>query len=223
MLGTYQKGVIIAVTLTLGSEWHPSSRECWLSPALTAAESGGRQLRGTAAVSRVTLAVASARWNVLRGGIKRLFGVAPYYRAAELHESGVAHLHVLLRVSSRTEWLLRQRAFYGLVASAGFGRTSHSVVGPDARGVAEYVTKMTAAYVSKDAAGMPKWSRRGAWSRDWTDEWAPATPIAGFRFQLGRADLGLTREALVASGFVVIDPARYRVPRSGGVSPGEVN
>ena len=215
LMGASTRGLLVMLTLTLPAEFHPSSAECVLSPRLVAPEAGGRLLSGKQAVARVTVAVAAYRWKVLLLSLSRLFGTLPYYRAVELHASGVAHLHVLIRVSSRTELLLRQRAMAEAIEAAGFGRSSWSVAdGP--RAVAEYVTKATAAYVSKDAEAMPKWTRRGSWSKDWTDAWVPATPIAGFSWQLGRASERMTSEALRASGFRVVDPAMLRITVAGG-------
>ena len=219
LMGASTRGLLVMLTLTLPAEFHPSSAECRYSPTMAVPESGGRMLRDRLAVARLTTRVASVRWNVLRLSLSRLFGSLPYYRAIELHSSGVAHLHVLLRISSRTELLLRQRAMAAAIESAGFGRSSWSVAdGP--RAVSEYVTKATSAYVSKGAEAMPKWTRRGSWSKDWTDEWVPATPIAGLSWQLGRASERMTAEALRASGFRVVDPALLRVTVAGGLSAG---
>jgi hypothetical protein len=215
MLGAgLRDSCVVMLTLTLPGEWHPSSGKCVLSPALRAPESGGRLLTGRQAVARVTLAVASERWKVLNLSLRRLFGSLPYYRAAELHESGVAHLHVLVRVSSRQAWLIRQRATLEAVAAAGFGRSSASIASSE-QAVAEYVTKATASYVGKGAEAMPKWSRRGAWSKDWC-EWAVPTPIAGFNWQLSRAGGRITTEALRASGYLLMDAARCRVRVAAG-------
>jgi hypothetical protein len=219
ILGASVRGsVLVMLTLTLPAEWHPSSALSNWSPDLWAVESGGRVLRGRQAVARVTLAEAAARWKVLNLSLRRLFGSLPYYRAAELHVSGVAHLHVLIRVQSRTALLIRGQALMAAILASGFGERSSWSVASSERAVSEYVTKATAAYVGKGNEAMPRWSRRGTWSRDWC-EWVPATPIAGFNWQLSRSGGAITVEALRASGYLVIDAARCRV---GSVATGPV-
>jgi hypothetical protein len=89
-------------------------------------------------------ASASARWNVLRGALRREYPGLEYFRAVERQERGALHLHIIVWSAEPID-LQRVQA---LALSAGFGCTIDFK--PAAPGdtrqagyVAKYVTKAT--------------------------------------------------------------------------------
>jgi hypothetical protein len=177
---------------------------------------------------------ASWAWNRFRTYLTREHGRVAYFRALELQESGVAHLHVVIRFRDLAE-VMRLQALIGgsgrLAVRAGFGPVVHLTVARSGGDVARYVTKVgrdVAAYVTKGTSRMslalPRYTRRASWSLGsaaWAPDWTPPTPIgAGFTWQLAAASAATVRTALVLSDFILEDPARYRVPASGGVRDG---
>lgn len=186
------------------------------------------------ATARLSLTYSAAAWNRLRTYLRRETGLegVSFYTGKELHKSGMAHLHVLVRRPGTSPWLLHYSRLWSLAESAGFGRVDVQVaVSRD--DVARYVSKsagmvpagvtyspggydgqaggIVAAYGSKSAEAMPKWTRRGSWSRDWC-EWTPATRIAGFEWRLGGASAEFIADGFAADGWRVVDPSRLRVP-----------
>lgn len=217
-------------------------------------ERGGRALHlrpeagdgGRMATAALSLRYAGQSWNRLATQLRKqkgLKGRVAFYVGRELHESGMAHLHVLVRVRAATPWFMTYQALWGLAQAAGFGRID---VQRARRGesVARYVSKaagmagaaavgagqvtargaaagIVAGYVSKGAESLPRWTRRGSWSPSWVEDWTAPTPLSGFAWRLGGASAAFTSSGLVSSGFVVEDPTRYRVSRSDRPGAGE--
>ncbi len=146
-------------------------------------------------------------------------GGIEYFRAVELTKRGVPHLHLIIRRPhgplGSSAWFMAFRKWRSLITAAGFGVVTDVQYvnrgGTDR--IAEYVTKATAGYVTKEqTAAMPRWTRYASWSRGYNPDWVRPTPIAGFAWRLGGAGADFTAEALAASGFVIGDPAMFRVP-----------
>lgn len=201
-------------------------------------EAGGRLLptRGEdtrQATARLSLQYAAASWNRLRTALRREDGLegVSFYVGKELHKTGMAHLHVLVRRPGTSPWLMPYPRLWKLASSAGFGRIQVDVA-VSKGDVARYVSKsagmlpramttgdgysgqagsVVAAYGSKSAEVMPKWTRRGSWSRDWC-EWSAPTPVAGFAWRLGGASADFIADGFRSDGWQVVDPARLRVP-----------
>lgn len=186
-------------------------------------EPGGRILEdgNPQAETLISVRYQAQAWNRLRLMLERHFGHrVEYYKALELHpgggaNDGIAHLHLLVRTASVAEWWMRFQgagSWRSLLARAGFGVVTKVELVKSREDAARYVTKMTAAYTSKDMAELPRWTRRGAWSRDWST-WDKPTRIAGeWHWQLARGPLDGIREALVATGFALLDASELRAP-----------
>jgi len=216
------------VTLTLPAPDRPADRY------LVAREAGGRQLSGEDARLQLMLRHASASWNRLRTAMLRepeFRDGIEYFRAVELTQRGVPHLHLIVRrphgALGSSPWFMAFAKWRRLIQAAGFGVVTDvqrvSRGGTDR--VAEYVTKATAGYVTKgQTEQLPRWTRYASWSKGYNPDWQRPTPLAGFAWQLGRAGVAFTSDALTASGFTVKDPADYRVPRASGAAgaPGEI-
>lgn len=123
-------------------------------------------------------ASASARWNVLRGALRRLAPGLEYFRAVEVQERGAVHLHVPL-------WSpvpLSVHEVQRLAVRSGFGCVLdlQEVTDPEraARYVGKYVTKAadgrdavpwdevnehTGEVVSVDEAAYRTWSSSRGW------------------------------------------------------------
>lgn len=182
-------------------------------------EPGGRLLTGERAETLMSIRYASQSFNRLSTLLARHFGHrVAYYRALELHpgdgaNAGIAHVHVLLRTGSLQEWFMRYsgpRSWRGMLRRAGFGEVTRVELVRDRKAASHYVTKMTAAYTSKDMAELPRWTRRGAWSRDWC-EWEPPTQIAGFSWVLARMPIEAMTAGLQADGWQLLDPGAFRI------------
>jgi len=181
---------------------------------------------GPDALTRVSVRRASASWHRLAVRLRREFGPLDYYKGLELTKAGVAHLHVIVRVESVADfWRLRALVRRSAERS-GFGRVVHSDLARSSAAVTRYVTKAdgggareashVAAYATKGVDGrFPRYARRGTWSRKWVT-WAPATAIAGFRWQLANAAREFVVDGLIASDFVMADPALFRITSAGG-------
>lgn len=192
-----------------------------------------------AAVVETSTRYASWAWNRFRTYLVREHGPVPYFRGLELQQSGVAHLHVLIRLRDLPEFLALQRLINGptgLAVRAGFGPVVDVQLARSSGDVARYVTKAdgggaplattsrpgqpgqhAAAYVSKLPATLPRYTRRAAWSlksgrAPWAPAWAEPTRIAGYTWRVAHASESTVRAALVASDFSVVDPATLRVP-----------
>lgn len=183
---------------------------------------------------------ASWAWNRMRANLSNRHGAVPYFRGLELQKSGIAHLHVLIRVRDAAEFM-KLRALIrgpesdrgrGLAVMAGFGKVVDAQLARSGGDVARYVTKMrdagagdAAAYATKGiGAALPRYTRRAAWSlpngrAPWAAGWRNATPIAGFDWRVARASVETVSEALALSDFHVVDPATYRIRP--GNHPGE--
>lgn len=213
---TSPQGRVAFVTLTLPGF---PDRARYYAPAAIERHKGGRVVTGRRARAVLSLPDAAESWNRLRLMIRRAWPTAEFYKGTELHESGVAHLHVLVRLPGVAEvaalrWVLSQHEDGdGWAVRAGFGPVVDVQIVKSREEAGEYVSKATSGYASKSADAMPKWTRRGSWSRGWC-EWVRPTPIAGFAWQLGHASADFTTEALRASGFAIVDPGRLRVPAS---------
>lgn len=218
--GAMQPGSVVRfVTLTID----PKDPRWLASYAAAGGSSGvrearGRLLTGTDATAQASIRYAAASWNRLRLSLVREFGGerVHYYRAVELHKSGMAHLHLLVRVDSLGAWFVHYGRFRQLAVAAGFGPVL-DVQAVKSRGdAARYVSKATAAYVTKDpetgevGQWLPRYTRRGAVSAQWC-EWAPPTRLAGFAWQRASAGPETVLRALIASDFVMVDPARSRI------------
>lgn len=175
-------------------------------------------------LTRGSVRQAAQSWHRLSIILGREFGRLHYYRGLELTKAGTAHLHVIVRVDSVSDfWRLRSLVRRNVVR-AGFGRVVQSDLARSSEAVVRYVTKAdggqsagsrVAAYVTKGIDGrFPRWTRRASWSREWSD-WTPATPIAGFRWRVAQAARSFVVDGLVASDFVLVDPARYRIRAAG--------
>jgi hypothetical protein len=119
-------------------------------------------------------------------------------------------------VDSLTTWFMHYSRFRELAVRAGFGARVDVQAVKSRTDAALYVTKATAAYVTKDAETgevgrwLPKYTRRGAVSREWC-EWTAPTRIAGFRWQVAKCGADTAERALVASDFTMVDPASRRI------------
>lgn len=195
-----------------------------------------------ATVIEQSLRYSSWAWNRLRANManrRALRGFA-YMRGVELQRSGMAHLHVLVRVPDMAAYLALRTALRGdeatrttvrpnqraagLAIMAGFGKVVDVQLARSRWDVARYVTKAedagdAAAYATKGVgAVMPRYTKRSAHSigskrmAAWAPGWVRPTPIAGFTWRVAKADASLVAAALAASDFHVGDPARYRVP-----------
>lgn len=181
-------------------------------------EARGRLLTGNEARVQASIRYAAASWNRLRVQLVNEFGGerVHYFRAVELHKSGMAHLHLLIRVDSLGEWFVHYSRFRALAVAAGFGPVLDVQAVKSRTDAARYVTKATAAYVTKDeetgevGRWLPKYTRRGAVSAEWS-EWTPPTRIAGFSWSLADCGRETALRALIASDFVMVDPAFRRV------------
>jgi hypothetical protein len=186
-------------------------------------------------------------WNRLtanlrnRKFIKESGGLA-YLRGVELQRSGMAHVHVLIRVASRADFMKLRAALRGdeakrsrlartdpehrdagLAIRAGFGKVVDVQLARSRMDVARYVTKMqdaggasdAAAYVTKGtSAPMPRYTRRTSYGRAWAPGWVKPTPLAGFTWRLAAASIETVTTALRLSGVELIDPGSLRVHRS---------
>lgn len=203
---------------------------------------------GRMATAALSLRYAARAWNHLRTQLRNdrgLKGRVSFYTGRELHKNGMAHLHVLVRARVASPWLMTYGRLWQLASAAGFGRID---VQRARRGeaVGRYVAKaagiagaasegrpagrggtsglaasIVAGYGSKSADALPRWTRRGSWSPSWCEDWTAPTPLAGFAWRLGGASASFTAEALGASGFIIEDPARYRVNRADRPGAGE--
>jgi hypothetical protein len=207
-------------------------------------ERGGRLLSlrpdvgddGRMATAALSLKYAGKAWNRLAGALRRdpgLKGRVAFYTGRELMESGMAHLHVLVRARVRSPWLMKYERLTELAQAAGFGRID---VQRARRGeaAARYVSKaagmtdpprlvpagtvstmaagIVAGYVSKSSESLPRWTRRGSWSPTWVEDWIQPTPLAGLTWRLGGASAPFTMAGLIASDFTIEDPVRLRIP-----------
>jgi hypothetical protein len=181
-------------------------------------EARGRLLTGDEARVQASIRYAAEAWNRLRLSLVREFGGerVHYFRAVELHKSGMAHLHLLVRVDSLSSWFVHYGRFRALAVTAGFGPVLDVQAVKSRADAAKYVTKATAAYVTKDpntgevGRWLPKYTRRGAVSAEWC-EWAPPTRLAGFSWSRAECGPETAMRALIASDFVMVDPERFRV------------
>lgn len=181
---------------------------------------------------------ASWAWNRFRTYLVREYGAVPFFRGLELQQSGMAHLHVLLRVRDATEFMQLRSLIRGpetdrasgLAVRAGFGLVVDMQLARSGGDVARYVTKTqaagdAAAYATKGVpAALPRYTRRTAWSlttgrAPWAAGWVKPTPIAGFTWRVARCTTETVLGALPAEDFHVVDPESYRV-RSGPSGPG---
>lgn len=181
-------------------------------------------------VASESVRYASWAFNRFRTYLVREYGAVPYFRGVELQKSGMAHLHVLLRLpagSGAPAAFLGLRAKVrgpewdrsaGLAVRAGFGKVVDMQLARSGGDVARYVTKASsevAGYVTKGlAGGMPRYTRRSSWSRSeaaaWAPGWVKPAPISGFTWRLAKASVGTVSDALWRSEFVVVDPAFVR-------------
>jgi len=194
-----------------------------------------------AAVVEESTRYASWAWNRFRTYLVREYGPLPYFRGLELQQSGVAHLHVLVRVKDATAFMALQHFIRtsGLVERAGFGPVVDFQLARSGGDVARYVTKAdggggvrhvstevvkgaarpghhASAYVTKLPDALPRYTRRTAWSlpngqAPWAPGWVRPTPIAGFTWRVSNASESTIRTALELSDFHVADPGAYRV------------
>lgn len=233
-MGAALKGRVVLVTLTIDPNdlrfLDPANRRGKARPPTADLLNDPRRR-----VIEESLRYQSWAWNRLRTALSRTvaFKGAAYFRGVELQRSGMAHLHVIVRVADLASfWSLRAAlrgtdGTDGLAVRAGFGRVSDVQLARSRGDVARYVTKDVAAYATKGTdAVMPRYTRRTGYSLGtgsriaaWAPDWARPTRIAGFTWRLAAAGADTVTRALVASDFVIGDPERFRV-RSGGVRDG---
>jgi len=172
-------------------------------------------------------------WNRMTARCRARGWSFPYARGVELHASGRAHLHVIARVESVSEFfILRNMLRGGWATRAGFGAVVDVQIARSGADVARYVGKATnagavapvvrsaslvgaraAAYVTKGLdARMPKYTRRASFARGWAEGWVRPTPIAGFSWRVAPASVDVVRRGLMLSDFVMVEPERFRVP-----------
>jgi hypothetical protein len=178
-------------------------------------EAGGRLLTGRAAATQASIRYMAECWNRLRTWLARYFGVrstsVQYFRGVELHRSGLAHLHLMIRVPSLTDWFMAYGEFQRAAVQAGFGVKVDIQAVKSRVDAARYSAKAVASYTAKgEAMSLPKYTRRGAVSREWSD-WTRPTPLAGFSWSVASCGRATAERALVASGFALVDPASIRV------------
>jgi len=211
-------------------------------------ERGGRLLPlgqgigddGRMATAALSLRYAARAWNHLRTQLRNdpgLKGRVAFYTGRELHESGMAHLHVLVRARVASPWLMKYGRLWELAQAAGFGRIDMQRA-RRGESVARYVSKaagmldtpgvvsagnasgmaagIVAGYVSKSAEALPRWTRRGSWSPTWVEDWIRPTPLAGFAWRLAGASAPFVLAGLIASDFTIEDPTRLRIPAAVG-------
>jgi hypothetical protein len=223
-------GKVAMVTLTIDPQdgrFHDPANRTGRDRPRTSALVGNDQ----AYVIEQSLRYQSWAWNRLRTSLSRrgkVIGSMAYFRGVELHKSGMAHVHVLVRVESVTAFMLLRSALRGdeskrttvpvndrragLAIRAGFGRVVDVQLARNRGDVARYVTKDVAAYVTKGVtAAMPRYTRRSAYSRAWAPGWVKPTPIAGFDWRLASCSADVAQRALIRSDFVIGDPERFRV------------
>lgn len=165
-----------------------------------------------------------------RGRAVQRYGHRAYFRGLELQRSGMAHLHVLFRVRDTADFLALRSLLRGpeddraagLAVRAGFGLVVDAQLARSRGDVARYVSKGTGvseaggdavAYATKGERQMvPKYARQASWAQSWAPGWVKPTPVAGFSWRVADAHPDVVTPALVASGFVIDDPARFRVP-----------
>jgi len=207
-------------------------------------ERGGRLLPlgqgigddGRMATAALSLRYAARAWNHLRTQLRNdpgLKGRVAFYTGRELHENGMAHLHVLVRARVASPWLMKYGRLWELAQAAGFGRIDMQRA-RRGESVARYVSKaagmldtpgvvpagnasgmasgIVAGYVSKSAEALPRWTRRGSWSPTWVEDWIRPTPLAGFAWRLAGASAPFVLAGLIASDFTIEDPTRLRIP-----------
>lgn len=193
-----------------------------------------------AAVVEESTRYASWAWNRFRTYLYREHGAVPFFRGVELQKSGVAHLHVLLRVENAVEvmaLIARIGGPTGLAVRAGFGPVADVQLARSGGDVARYVTKANggigsrivgsgrpgasaAAYVSKLPDVLPRYTRRTSWSlpngrSPWAAGWVKPTPIAGFTWRVAKCSVATVLGALPPSDFHIVDPGSYRVQSPG--------
>ena len=244
--GALAGGWVWMVTLTID----PSDPR-WIEYARSAIEAGGVVERGgrllslregigddgRMATAALSLRYAQRAWHRLSVQLRKdrgLKGRVAFYVGRELQESGMAHLHVLVRARVESPWLMKYDRLWQLAQAAGFGRID---VQRARRGeaVARYVSKaagmtgtpyvppatagtvpgmaagIVAGYVSKSAEALPRWTRRGSWSPTWVEDWIEPTPLAGFTWRLAGGSAPFIKAGLIASDFTLEDPSRFRI------------
>lgn len=91
---------------------------------------------------------AAARWNHLLVLVEREYSVRPrYFRAAETQKRGALHHHAIVWSPRK----LSEKRLRALAIRAGFGHEVDLQPIDNPAGVAEYVTKTVAGYVTKSA------------------------------------------------------------------------
>lgn len=188
---------------------------------------------------------AAWAWNRFRTYFVREYGALPYFKGLELQKSGMAHLHVLIRVDDATAFLAVQHHIRStdLAVRAGFGPVIDFQLARSGGDVARYVTKVdgssgvraelvkgsarpgqhAAAYVSKTPDALPKYARRSTWSlpngrAPWAPDWADPTPIAGFDWRVAKCNAATAAAGLHPEDFRLDDPDLYRI-KSGPMGP----
>ena len=171
-------------------------------------------------------ASAGKRWNVLRGGLERLYPGGEFFRAVEVQERGAIHLHVIVWTSEPLVLTEVQR----LAVGAGFGcvidyKPAAAGDTRQAAYVSKYVTKAT------DQRGEVPWdvvdvetgeveAVKDARYRTWSCSrgWGLTMKAleAGIREAAQKRALAL-RESLSATTVFAVSPACRSVP------PGEVS
>lgn len=166
-------------------------------------------------------------WNRLTANMRYRRTMRPYFRGLELQRSGMAHLHVLVRVRDAADFLALRSELRGpeadrsagLAVMAGFGKVVDVQLARSGGDVARYVTKTqaagdAAAYATKGVPGaaLPRYTRRTAWAQTWAPGWIKPTPLAGFTWRVARASVETVTAALALSGdFHIVDPDSLRV------------
>jgi hypothetical protein len=181
---------------------------------------------------------ASWAWNRLTANMRYRRTLRPFFRGLELQRSGMAHLHVLIRVRDAADFLALRAELRGpesdrsagLAVMAGFGLVVDAQLARSGGDVARYVTKMrdggagdAAAYATKGVpAALPRYTRRAAWSRAWAPGWVKPTPVAGFTWRVAHASESTVRAALALSDYSIVEPASCRVPMAPGIPAGGI-
>jgi hypothetical protein len=174
---------------------------------------------GGSGTSAPSVVHARESWNRLRLSLSREFGALAYFKGMELTKAGTAHLHVLVRVSSVSDFWRLRALTPGLAVRAGFGKVVQSDLARRSGDVARYVTKAdggrgmnVAAYATKGIDGrFPRYARRASWAKEWAPGWVRPTPLAGFSWRVAPLSVSRAVAALIASDFVIAEPFRFRV------------
>jgi len=227
---------VALLTLTIDpSDGRLFDPRCWAGKSRPRSSSLVGQ--GNAATVEASTRYASWAWNRFRTYLSREYGAVPYFRGLELQRSGVAHLHVLLRVPDSLAFM-RLRALIrgpesdrsrGLAMRAGFGLVVDMQLARSGGDVARYVTKagsagasMASAYATKGlAGGLPRYARRASWSlptgrAPWAAGWVNPTPISGFTWRIARCTVATVLSALPSEDFEIHEAGRYRVQAASG-------